>query len=521
MIIADDYQKRAASCAPKKRKSRPASMSSLDSLLASPTPGTPYGVERCENSGGIAIHQRSLSSWTLSSATSQTPILDHQAAAAHLLQNPFDDLLPIGARSCDGELVGKARLPMTTNVLSSNSRRHLVRQSRKLEQILGSVVTKDAVSTVYRPAAPSRPLRLMRSRSFPPHSLSTSVASFEKVSEAGDIKFRPARRSNLSPPTPSPRSESPPASSPVDEWFPRTIPTAVSFAALGDTLEAQRRERQRRLAKLQRMLGERVPVELALSDSPGRSASELTTPIGGLSGRIKGALRIGKRSDTSCGTRHQDRPDIDVIASPNFATITTNRAPVSDMTRARKLENIFGDVPPRGMCSSSIASDMPVGRARSLSVRTIDTYRSSIASLRLLAVSDPESLDFIVDSYASEPPDTVDSDRQPHTREEQPAPVKLSESFRLRTESMTAHAGPSRFTASTSNRDSLLQTSKRATKIAQLLGTTRGQVWQALLDDLDFAVREDQELEPEEQLEILQSVAKLRKETVQRERTAA
>lgn len=77
--------------------------------------------------------------------------------------------------------------------------------------------------------------------------------------------------------TPSPKSPllysfaSPP--SPDSELTTPSIPNSSSFSALGGTKLQQKEERRKKLDKLQRLLGERVPAHLALNDLPGRGMS--------------------------------------------------------------------------------------------------------------------------------------------------------------------------------------------------------------------------------------------------------
>lgn len=56
-------------------------------------------------------------------------------------------------------------------------------------------------------------------------------------------------------------------------------------------------------------------------------------------------------------------------------------------------------------------------------------------------------------------------------------------------------------------------TSKRATKLSHFFGTTRGEVWGMLLTDLQTAIEEEDDLEPEEKAEVLSSVKRLRDTT--------
>jgi nitrogenase molybdenum-iron protein alpha/beta subunit len=51
---------------------------------------------------------------------------------------------------------------------------------------------------------------------------------------------------------------------------------------------------------------------------------------------------------------------------------------------------------------------------------------------------------------------------------------------------------------------------RKAQKLSSFFGTTKGEVWKRLLDDIAGAVAEDEELEDEERREVLESLEKLR-----------
>ena len=51
---------------------------------------------------------------------------------------------------------------------------------------------------------------------------------------------------------------------------------------------------------------------------------------------------------------------------------------------------------------------------------------------------------------------------------------------------------------------------RKAQKLSSFFGTTKGEVWKQLLDDIASAVEEDEELEEEERKEVLESLGKLK-----------
>lgn len=51
---------------------------------------------------------------------------------------------------------------------------------------------------------------------------------------------------------------------------------------------------------------------------------------------------------------------------------------------------------------------------------------------------------------------------------------------------------------------------RKAQKLSSFFGTTKGEVWKRLLDDIGVAVEEDEALEEEERKEVLESLERLR-----------
>ncbi|KAK4046524.1 hypothetical protein OIO90_006536 [Microbotryomycetes sp. JL221] len=593
-VFGDDYQKRQISqpSTSKRKQSRPSSMSSVNSCSTSTS---------SRGGNGISIHRRVLSSSSSttplieppSPRTTETPSTSHHkifhkrgksngtalpptldpksksGSGNQERQQPFSDLLPKQStsrptRASESDIGRQVAAPLTINVLSANSRRDLIRKSRKLEQVLGSVVTEEAVKEVLQTRADTerRPsMLLVRSRSFPPHSPTPSLASFEQQSsEAGDIELGMVRRTSRSRSSPSSPSESPMGQSPVDRWFPRnssSIPNASSFSALGGTLEMQREERRRKLAKLQRMLGERVPVEVALNDMPGRSviSGDHHHVATGIGGRLRGALGLARKHPESTSAAQAPETLIQVDASSGSEPrgsrdLAASRVqkPVNSMAKARKLENVFGDLPPKALYAmpsytpqSARRTSLSTTRTRSSSMRTIDTFRSSVASLQILAESDPAALSAIVETYAvNDCGSRAIVKGQAHTNqhvgldpnfsfgraagsgagdapvalEVDPLDDQISTSTLPTADATSSIEQRSASSRPLSQRYSATEATKRATKLSQFFGTTRGQVWAVLLDDLEQAVRDEVDLDQDEKTELLTSLEKLRHSTM-------
>lgn len=180
---------------------------------------------------------------------------------------------------------------------------------------------------------------------------------------------------------------------------------------------------------------------------------------------------------------------------------------------------------------------------RTTSIHTIDSFRNSIVSLQHLAETDPEALDAIVQIYAaptssSSTPflatpgvasssttlsttssgDQVDPAANPKEDSETallpPEPetssASVTESIRSSTQSPVAPPLQRSAPSSSSQLRSHHRTSRRATKLADRLGTTRGEVWTILLDDLQTAIEEEDSLDDEERREVLGGVSRLR-----------
>lgn len=154
-------------------------------------------------------------------------------------------------------------------------------------------------------------------------------------------------------------TSSPMPLTPSTESFRPPIPNASSFSALGGTPELVREERRRKLAKVQRLLGEKVPAHLALNDEVGgRTGSVGRKGIGGM---LKGALGIGRSGSKGSETKDQwfERAEltkpVEVVEREGSAGARESSSqiapvgPIKGMAKARKLEQVRSSLlpPPR------------------------------------------------------------------------------------------------------------------------------------------------------------------------------
>lgn len=269
------------------------------------------------------------------STSSATPLWNPPSSAASTVyprrsptfsRGPFSELAPVPAApklpsprrsSFDvSELHRGEPVPPAKNTLSAGEKRDLVWRSLKLKRLFGVPVEESAVEeilarsslSVPRPEGPFRrpsPLELVPSlshrRSFPPPSPgSSNTSSAYSPSHASPLSAEMLRahsspveathrRPSDFPPSDSAPLESPP-SSPSPYSINTSIPNSSAFSALGGTPEQQRDERRRKLQKLRRLLGEKVPPHLALNEMPGR-VSGASVSMGRSSSRLGGMLK--------------------------------------------------------------------------------------------------------------------------------------------------------------------------------------------------------------------------------------
>lgn len=135
------------------------------------------------------------------------------------------------------------------------------------------------------------------------------------------------------------------------------IPNASAFSALGGTKQQQKEERRKKLAKLQRLLGERVPVGL-VNEMPGRpvgkgeSVGMGRSNSGGLGKLLKEAgeklgIKTGGRKEDSLNDPKEEEILIIDLAGSRMARGSVSGSGgnsgdvgVKGMSKARKLEQV-------------------------------------------------------------------------------------------------------------------------------------------------------------------------------------
>ena len=225
---------------------------------------------------------------------------------------------------------------------------------------------------------------------------------------------------------------------------------------------------------------------------------------------------------------------------------------------------IFGDIPPQALYLSSegaprrysdtsslssypLASPPPTVPNSARSTRTSEAslrYRASIASLQYLIEENPHSLPGLTKDYGSRSPSPEgspkDLSRSSSMEEDRRAADEELRGFINRDSTIPSHDPEttsilnrysnvsSAFTPSSRAPSSLLnhsptssklertastgsqRTIKKAAKLASFFGTSRGEVWGLLLDDLEASIAEEEGMDEEEREEGLAGVAKLR-----------
>lgn len=499
-------------------------------------------------------------------------------------QAPFQNLLDPSSLVSSSDSVDS---PRTENTLTRAERRDLMRKSRKLERLLGVPIQEAAVSTILYPGvvvdakaacdltSPSAGPRFLDESSHSDSStplndpnkghinLNLSPRRWTPTASASGTPtpLTPnsgPRRMSRSLSVPSMSQTPSPTPSPTDAYF-TNIPNARAFAALGGTAAQQREERRRKLAKLQRVLGEHVPYETALSDKPGmirnhggsvgggHRANKLKSGFGG---KLAGAFGIHHHHTSIDSATAGISEEKIIIIDPCLPNAYPGKHPkklpiVQDLQKARKLENVsrqvrdyergwltnsanlpaqmFGDLPPRSLYLSRASQDLATGpprhrrqsdmssmTAHTSSVRTIDSYRASIASLQHLADEDPVTLSRVVAQTYAAGSAATRSDPALVSGEmdliSTCPPPSFSDPFGSH-EGATVTARPRCVTPSAAS------ATKRATKLSHFFGTTRGAVWSMLLDDLQAAVEDESDLDEDEKDEVAESIERLRETT--------
>jgi hypothetical protein len=323
------------------------------------------------------------------STTSREPLVPIQTLMITPDHVPFGNLAPIDVPFSTLPLLESStegyelEAPLDRNTLTPEERRDQLKRSRKLNQLLGhpsdvepsrpstdiqrttseskrlsSLGSKSGGKVLYKATSPVRDRFRRQSLSLPSPPIFPSHFYSNSVSMASSSSMARSTSSPLPTPSLDPRSGyHDPTLSPDPELgsFPpsSSIPSRASFAALGGTKEQVREERRKKLKKLERLLGERVPIELALNERPGRRESQTSMgngKMGGLGGILKGAgeklgltgrssaeeLRAGKEYQDEIEERRRD--DERGPRSPRIQIDDVGL--VKGLEKARKLEQV-------------------------------------------------------------------------------------------------------------------------------------------------------------------------------------
>jgi hypothetical protein len=300
---------------------------------------------------------------------------------------PFSDCLPIAHQA----------MPPTANALSLDQRRDLVKRSRKLQAMLGATLDESAaeytlVQNVRTPHAnvsdppPVSPTllrqesdpqdRATRRSSYPPRSPTSplrrpSSATLRSPHDA----LGPSRATAFSPQsmvsTSSSSGDEAAVTSPetgldTPDTYDAAQPWGHALYGLGlaDPEARAKEARRRRVAKLQRFLGERIPVELAFAPPPPTFSHQRTSSRFGYAfQRASSKLGIRSRSATPRSTSSSSAVEEDLLRSSeeearggSRARFGGVRAPrqtasgrlsseqtIASIRRARKLEQVRAD----------------------------------------------------------------------------------------------------------------------------------------------------------------------------------
>ncbi|GAA5877598.1 hypothetical protein JCM1840_005853 [Sporobolomyces johnsonii] len=529
-------------------------------------------------------------------------------------------------------------LPLNRNELSEQEKRELVRRSKKLEQLLGTrvgerdarhvFVGKGAVENVPPagmisptntsfpiPPAPGRPSIAPCSSALSPTAASFSSSSTSYASDTRRTSYLSHSSSNASlsrspgmqrsSSSPSRRSSSfSSAHSPDHMYFSYTSGQRRRISTFDRQDLARERkerdERRRKLEKVRRVLGERVPVGLVVPPKdPGKAEEEGVKVVAGgasmtksrskmgeiFKGALLGGLKGNGHGKKASGSHDEVNPpptqpqeafvQVEVQAQREGRRRETS-APeqgvralaggahgVDALAKARKLESLFGDLPPQSLYLSPTASartyihsppssptqlapapprprhqrsysdlgasfvplssittpsasaapgaeqDLDLRRTKTAS--TVESYRRSIASLQYVLERDPGALDEVARVYQGEGEDETDgeTDEQYMDAEEggEPAPTSLTH---LDIPSLAPPLARSLSASSSAAAAAHLASVRKAQKLSSFFGTTRGEVWHRLLDDIALAIEEDEGLDEDERRECLVGVERLR-----------
>ncbi|KEI36286.1 uncharacterized protein L969DRAFT_91132 [Mixia osmundae IAM 14324] len=441
---------------------------------------------------------------------------------------PFADLAI--RQAVDATPLGSTLMPPTVNNLDLASRQVLVKRSRKLQDMLGATLNEKAhndlvssampasrqlldVDALEHPeggntpmgpssASPAFPQRQSLDNPVRPAAVSKHSSYFFTSSESEDFASSDAMSRNSSAVGSTTDYTSPEIgrmrdTKDLDPWS----------CAPGDFTRAEqlraREERRRKLNKLQRLLGERVPVSLALGYSAPLTPREekrrssvmrmSTRQVGAMLRRTSSRLGVLKRTGSRDSLRTGNRSDLSEDDG-QIGSMSDGGAPsVGDLLRAQKLEKILGKMPPAGYCygprsagsgtprrtrgssldESDVTEDDEERQVKPMSRQAsrLSAFGYITASLDWATQHDTSLLDDAASIYG-----TADSTLSPSTADE---PCK-------------ACASPLVSSEETHERrhDVLC---KRAAKLARYFGTTSA-LMTKIIDDIEADLRDEDEM---------------------------
>ncbi|GAA5859385.1 hypothetical protein JCM5353_000284, partial [Sporobolomyces roseus] len=561
----------SSSTAPLLHSARPSTSSTSTTRTPPPTIHLPSSPHRRVLSTGVIPSNSPYSFLPLSPALPTPPLqpLDSPSRPFTYLQDlpsPNSNSKRNSLDSAKDDVLSGRResIPLNCHELTEREKSELVKRSKKLERLLGSRVgvkgerrrgIDEEESEAGGRERKSRPKSidlslLVQSVPSAPISPTTvindlSPTSTSNTSQPTTTNLSPSRAPNMrrssSSPSPmvsplhSPTSSTPPSHPELyltrsnSSSNPSTKTRRLSRSGPDSRAkEKERDERRKKLEKVRRVLGERVPLGLVVHEKPQLYEDE------GVHGTVMGKSKSrqmgdrikevfhGNKSEEKRARKDRDRENwVGTQSAPQMgeserkrqgevkweASGKGGRQGVDALTKARKLESLFGDLPPQSLylapSPSSTSTSRPrhtlmhrrshsdIGASRSTSISTlsssyatfqqdvdlnlhrtrsnssrVQSYRRSIASLRYVMESDPTALEEVVRVYSQRSSEDLPS----------------------------SHAASVR----------------KAQKLSSFFGTTKGEVWKRLLDDIGVAVEEDEALEEEERKEVLESLERLR-----------
>lgn len=271
------------------------------------------------------------------------------------------------------------QMPPTANTLSSDQRRHLVKRSRKLQAMLGATLDESAaqytlVDKVPRrtnisdppPVSPTLLTHLHHSRrsSYPPPSPTSPFrrASVGSLRSPSPLPPKMSSMSRTSSTEAGMTSEmtSPETGLQTPDDYDARQPWGHAIYGLGVDIEKEKEDRRRRVAKLQRFLGEKIPVDLVSSTSgtttmgpkhkraPSRLGTALKTAgtrlgLRGRSTTAEDAVEEGEERSSDEVQRSMPvraKAKVTGMRQASVAGPLSSEMTIASIRRARKLEQV-------------------------------------------------------------------------------------------------------------------------------------------------------------------------------------